>query len=77
MITPSFAGWANVTPFALRHATQFEVEPGAIFDLTSDAYGRQYNEVKQVGDARLRGAAPDSEESDVARFWPAAGRTGT
>ncbi len=71
VITPSFAGWAHVTPFALRHATQFEVEPGAIFDLTSGVYARQYNEVKQKGDARVRGAAPDSEESDIARFWPA------
>lgn len=72
-ITPSFAGWANVTPFALRHGAQFEVEPGAIFDLTSAAYTRQYNEVKDVGDARVRGALPNSEESDIARFWPGGG----
>ena len=73
MITPSFAGWAHVTPFALRHGAQFEVEPGAIFDLTGAAYAREYNEVKQVGDARVRGAMPDSEESDIARFWPGGG----
>jgi hypothetical protein len=73
VITPSFAGWAHVTPFALRHGAQFEVEPGAIFDLTSRKYTRQYNEVKQVGDARVRGALPDSEESDIARFWPGGG----
>ena len=73
VITPSFAGWANVTPFALRHGAQFEVEPGAIFDLTSDAYVREYEEVRRVGDARLRGASPDSEESDIARFWPGGG----
>jgi hypothetical protein len=69
-ITPSFAGWAFVTPFALRHGAQFEVGPGAIFDLTGPAYTEEYNEVKTVGDARVRGAAPDSEESDIARFWP-------
>ena len=73
VITPSFAGWAHVTPFALRHGAQFEVEPGAIFDLTGAAYAREYNEVKQVGDARVRGAMPDSEESDIARFWPGGG----
>jgi hypothetical protein len=69
-ITPSFAGWAHVTPFALRHGAQFEVAPGAIFDLTGAAYTEEYNEVKAVGDARVRGAAPDSEETDIARFWP-------
>ena len=73
VITPSFAGWAHVTPFALRHGAQFKVKPGAIFDLTSAAYTREYNEVKQVGDARVRGAMPDSEESDIARIWPGGG----
>jgi hypothetical protein len=37
------------------------------------AYARQYNEVTEVGDARVRGAMPDSEESDIARFWPGGG----
>lgn len=73
VITPLFAGWADVTPFALRHGAQFEVEPGAIFDLTSARYAREYDEVKDKGDARVRGAAPDSAESDIARFWPGGG----
>lgn len=73
VVTPSFAGWAHVTPFALRHNAQFEVEPGAIFDLTGAEYSRDYNEVKEVGDARVRGALPDSEKSDIARFWPGGG----
>jgi hypothetical protein len=73
VITPSFAGWAEVTPFALRHGAQFEVEPGAIFDLTSADYAREYNEVKRKGDARVRGAMPDSAKSDIARFWPGGG----
>ena len=73
VITPSFAGWAYVTPFALRSGSQFRVEPGEIFDLASEAYTREYNEVKQVGDALVRGVAPDSEESDIARFWPGGG----
>ena len=43
MITPSFAGWAQVTPFSLRHNTQFTAEPGAIFDLTGADYAREYS----------------------------------
>jgi hypothetical protein len=73
VITPSFAGWANVRPFSLRHGAQFEVEPGAIFDLLGELYTRQYGEVKALGDARVRGAQPDSEESNIARFWPGGG----
>ena len=73
VITPSFAGWAYVTPFVLRHGSQFEVEPGAIFNLAGPDYAREYREVKAVGDARVRGALPDSVESDVARFWPGGG----
>ena len=73
VITPSFAGWAHVTPFVLRHGAQFEVDPGAIFDLGGAAYAGEYNEVKEVGDAQVRGALPDSEESDIARFWPGGG----
>ena len=73
VITPSFAGWAHVIPFSLNHGRQFEVEPGAIFDLTSEAYAREYNQVKSLGDARVRGAQPDSRESDIARFWPGGG----
>jgi hypothetical protein len=73
VITPSFAGWAHVTPFVLNHGAQFEVERGAILDVGSAAYAADYNEVKLLGDARVRGALPDSEESDIARFWPGGG----
>jgi hypothetical protein len=73
VITPSFAGWAHVTPFVLNHGRQFEVEPGEILDIGSAEYAAEYNEVKQLGDARVRGALPNSEESDIARFWPGGG----
>jgi hypothetical protein len=72
-IIPSFAAWAAVTPFAIRSASQFRSDPGEIFDLGGAAYTREYNEVMSIGDARVRGAAPDSEESDVARYWGAGG----
>lgn len=70
-IIPSFAAWAAVTPFAIRSASQFRSEPGEIFDIASAAYTREYNEVFNVGDALVRGAAPNSVESDTARFFPA------
>ena len=73
VVTPMFAGWAQVTPFVLRHGHQFEVEPGALSDLSGRAYAADYNEVKIVGDARVRGALPDSDESDTARYWPGGG----
>ena len=47
VITPSFAGWAEVTPFVLNHGAQFEVEPGTIFYLGGEVYARDYNEVKR------------------------------
>jgi len=72
-IIPSFAAWAAVVPFAINSASQFRADPGEIFDLGGAAYTREYNEVMRIGDARVRGAAPDSEESDIARYWGAAG----
>jgi hypothetical protein len=72
-IIPSFEGWANVMPFAIRSAAQFRAEPAEIFDLAGAAYTAEYNEVFHVGDARMRGAAPGSEESDTARYFPGGG----
>jgi len=48
---PQFAGWANLVPFVLRFGAQFRADPGELFDLTSEAYTRDYNEVKRVGEA--------------------------
>lgn len=72
-VTPAFAGWALVKPFAIKSASQFVVDPNEHFDLSSEAYARDYNEVKNVGNALLRGSLPDSDETDVARFWPGGG----
>jgi hypothetical protein len=69
----SFAGFALMPPFAMRSPSQFRSDPGEIFDLGSAAYARDYNEVKQVGNALVRGAAPDSARSDIARFWAGGG----
>ena len=70
---PQFGGWGKVKPFALVSAQQFHAGPPAIFNLKSDAYAHDYYEVKTHGNALVRAAAPDSEESQIARFWPGAG----
>ncbi|QNP40964.1 vanadium-dependent haloperoxidase [Lysobacter solisilvae (ex Woo and Kim 2020)] len=66
---PQFNHWSATRPFVVQSATQFRVPPGEIFDLSSDAYADAYNQVKDLGDARTRGARPDSPQSDIARFW--------
>jgi hypothetical protein len=71
--TPSFAGFALVTPFAMNSPSQFRSDPGEILDLGSAAYVRDYNEVKQVGNALVRGAAPNSAQSDIPRYWATGG----
>jgi len=72
-IVPAFGLWGNVRPFAVRSALQFRPDAPDIFDLAGTSYARDYNEVKSVGDALVRGADPDSERSDIARFWPGGG----
>ncbi len=73
-VPPQFAGWANVTPFVMIDGAQFRADPSEIFNLTSDAYTRDYNEVKRVGsvNAEANGhRTPD--QSAIARFWPGGG----
>lgn len=72
-ITPLMQGWAALVPFALRSGDQFRVAPGEIFDLAGAAYTRDFNQVKTLGDARVRGTSPNSRETDIARFWAAGG----
>ncbi|HZX77324.1 MAG TPA: vanadium-dependent haloperoxidase, partial [Lysobacter sp.] len=71
--TPAFTGWSLVTPFAVASASQFRAPPGRIFNLRSGQYATEYNYVKQVGDARVRGANPDSQMSDIPRWWAGGG----
>jgi hypothetical protein len=70
---PQFGNWGNVTPFALANAKQFHPGRTEFFNLRGSTYAADYNEVKAVGSAAVRGAAPDSEESRIARFWPGGG----
>lgn len=70
---PQNAGWALVRPFALNNPSQFSSDASPLFDLTGAIYTRDYNEVKAIGSAAVRGAAPDSEESRIARYWAGGG----
>ena len=71
--TPAFMGWAFVTPFAVQSAAQFHSPPAKIFKVTSAKYASEYNLVKSIGDARVRGAQPNSPLSDIPRFWAGGG----
>ena len=70
---PQYGGWGQVEPFAINNASQFRAGRTAILNLASKTYASEYNEVKDVGSAAVRSAAPDSEESKIARFWPGGG----
>lgn len=75
LTTPAaaFTGWEFLWPFATNSAEQFRAPPGQLLDVSSPFYAEQYNQVKQLGDARVRGAHPDSQQTQIARFWPAGG----
>jgi hypothetical protein len=60
-------GWGHVTPFTLREGSQFRPEPSDYFDLTSEAYIRDYDEVKSIGMAGS--VTRTAEQSEIARFW--------
>jgi hypothetical protein len=57
--------WANLAPFTMRSPWQFRL-PGPPA-LTSEAYARDYNEVKQLG-GKLSTARSDVQ-SEIARYW--------
>jgi hypothetical protein len=61
----AFPGWGNVTPFTLLSPSQFWL-PGPPA-LTSEAYARDYNEVKNVGGQVSTTRTP--EQTEIARFW--------
>ena len=69
----AFTGWEHLTPFAIDSADQFRAPPGQVLDVSSSFYADQYNEVKHQGDARVRGARPESQQTQIARFWGGGG----
>jgi hypothetical protein len=70
---PQFEGWAELPPFVMRDAAQFRPPPVPMMSLRGKAYARDFNEVKQMGSLVVRSAAPDSEPSRTARYWPGGG----
>jgi hypothetical protein len=58
-------GWGNVTPFTLLSAAQFWL-PGPPA-LTSEAYARDYNEIKRLGGQVSKERT--AEQTEIARFW--------
>lgn len=70
---PQFAGWGNLKTFAILNRSQFFAPPAPELRLKSKAYADEYNEVKLMGSFAVRNAAPDSEESRVARYFPGGG----
>jgi hypothetical protein len=58
-------GWGNVTPFTLLSASQFWL-PGPPA-LASEAYTRDYNELKNVG-GKVSTVRTD-DQTQIARFW--------
>jgi hypothetical protein len=71
LAAPQFAGWSNLVPFVINFGAQFRPEPSEIFDLNSDAYTRDYEEVKRVGSVNAETLGQrTADQSAVARFWP-------
>jgi len=70
---PQFGNWGNVTPFAINNSSQFSPGNTDFLNLRSANYLRDYIEVKSVGSAVVRNAAPDSPQSQTARYWPGGG----
>jgi hypothetical protein len=60
-------GWGNVTPWVLRSGSQFR--PASPPALNSEAYARDYNEIKQIG-AR-NSSTRTEEQTQIAQFWRA------
>ena len=71
--TPGFdfafaPGWAEVTPFVLRSASQFR--PGPPDAVTQSRYTADFNEVKRLGgDDITTPSARTAEQTEIARFW--------
>jgi hypothetical protein len=62
------ASWANVTPFVLRHASQFRPRPP--HRVGSEEYAADFNEVKSLGgDGANTLTLRTPEETEIALFW--------
>jgi membrane-associated phospholipid phosphatase len=62
---PAVPTWSTRTPWLMTSASQFRAGPPPA--LASDAWVRDYNEVKELG-AKASGKR-SAEQTDIARFW--------
>ena len=62
---PIFAQYAEAKPWVLKSADQFR--PGPPPQLSSSLYARDYNETKNLGDAKS--TARTQEQTDAVKFW--------
>ena len=63
--TPAVTQWPQRKPWLMTSAAQFR--PGPPPALTSDAWARDFNEVKSIG--AKNSTKRSTEQSDIARFW--------
>lgn len=58
-------GWGNVKPFSLLSSSQ--LRPGAPYSVSSDAYAKDYNEIKKFGCTTCPDRSKDQTEIGI--FW--------
>ena len=59
--------WGEVTPFALRDASQFRAPPP--YRLTSRRYTNDFQEVKRLGGGGTTPSARTLDQTEIALFW--------
>ena len=68
-IVPVVSQWPNRKPWLMTSASQFRPAPPPA--LTSEAWTRDYNEIKAIGGKKS--TSRTAEQTEVARFWEATG----
>jgi hypothetical protein len=64
----AFQVWKNVTPFVLRHSSQFR--PGPPYAVTMKKYTADFNEVKSLGgDDVTTPSSRSADQTQIALFW--------
>lgn len=66
---PAASQWGFVRPFAITEASRFRPDPP--YALTSDAWARDYEEVRRLG--AKRDSQRNAEQTQIASFWEIVG----
>jgi membrane-associated phospholipid phosphatase len=64
-VTPAASQWPQRKPWLMAHAAQFRPAPPPA--LASDAWARDYNEIKALGSKNS--TRRTAEQTEIARFW--------